>query len=234
MDESEVLVDRYLNNLGHSPTYEPDGNIPPDFLLEDGKTAIEVRRLNQNFNDGQASKGLEEVSISLDQKMKELLNGRGPPTERVAWTVSYKFHRPLPEWKTIKREVEAAIAGFDANPKQRTDWVSVVENFHIKFLRNTSAQTKKYCFRPGLDFDRGGFTVSEIIDNLELCVAEKTQKVSPYRAKYPNWWLIFVDHIGRSLSEYDKKQLSDAYSRPNAWDKIILIDTMDITNVTEL
>jgi hypothetical protein len=36
MDATEALAARYLESLGLGPVvYEPDGNVPPDFLLGD-------------------------------------------------------------------------------------------------------------------------------------------------------------------------------------------------------
>jgi len=49
MDSSETLAKEYLRFLGYTDIiYEPDGNIPPDFLVN-GRIAVEVRRLNQNL-----------------------------------------------------------------------------------------------------------------------------------------------------------------------------------------
>jgi hypothetical protein len=65
MDRQEQIVKEYLESKGYTDiVYEPDGNIPPDFLV-DNKIAIEVRRLNQNFVAEGESKGLEEVEIPL-------------------------------------------------------------------------------------------------------------------------------------------------------------------------
>jgi len=44
MDSSERIVYEYLSSQGFSDVaYEPDGNVPPDFLLN-GRIAVEVRR----------------------------------------------------------------------------------------------------------------------------------------------------------------------------------------------
>jgi hypothetical protein len=65
VDASEVLADAYLRHCGYTDVkYEPDGNIPPDFLVN-GRIAIEVRRLNQNYVAPEGNKGLEEVRIPL-------------------------------------------------------------------------------------------------------------------------------------------------------------------------
>ena len=48
MNDSEKSVYEYLTSLGlGAVVYEPDGKVPPDFSV-DGRTAVEVRRLNQN------------------------------------------------------------------------------------------------------------------------------------------------------------------------------------------
>src|SRR5437762_8165393 len=48
MNDSEKSVYVYLTSLGlGTVVFEPDGKVPPDFSV-DGRTAVEVRRLNQN------------------------------------------------------------------------------------------------------------------------------------------------------------------------------------------
>jgi len=44
MDEAEMLSEAFLRSRGFKAVvYEPDGNIPPDFLC-DTRVAVEVRR----------------------------------------------------------------------------------------------------------------------------------------------------------------------------------------------
>ncbi len=48
MDTSERIVWEYLLHRGfRDVVYEPEGKVPPDFLV-DNRVAVEVRRLNQN------------------------------------------------------------------------------------------------------------------------------------------------------------------------------------------
>jgi hypothetical protein len=44
MDSAESEAKKYLKKIFTDIVYEPDGNIPPDFLC-DGYLAVEVRRL---------------------------------------------------------------------------------------------------------------------------------------------------------------------------------------------
>ena len=51
MDSSERIAYQYLSHQGFSDVaYEPDGNVPPDFLLN-GRIAVEVRRLRKELDE---------------------------------------------------------------------------------------------------------------------------------------------------------------------------------------
>ena len=79
MDSTEAHVGAHLKHRGFTDVaYEPDGNVPPDFLVY-GTIAIEVRRLNQNHFGESKAKGLEEVAIPLWNKIKTLLSSLGAP-----------------------------------------------------------------------------------------------------------------------------------------------------------
>ncbi len=66
MNREESVVRQYLEHVGFQDIkYEPDGNIPPDFLVG-GRVAVEVRRLNQHFNtEGKDAETLERLEYSL-------------------------------------------------------------------------------------------------------------------------------------------------------------------------
>src|SRR4051794_36826512 len=112
MDTSERLVEAYLRHCGYADIqYEPDGNIPPDFLV-DRRLAIEVRRLNQNHDDGTTVHGLEEVAFNLGSKVEGALTSLGPPTNGQSWFVFYRFSRPVPDWKVLRPRVEHTLKVF--------------------------------------------------------------------------------------------------------------------------
>ena len=88
MDDSERLADQYLRSLClGGVVYEPDGNVPPDFCIG-GKIAVEVRRLNQNyqFPDG-SRQGLEQLAIPLWKRFKAYLPSIGPSLNGECWYV---------------------------------------------------------------------------------------------------------------------------------------------------
>ena len=62
MRRSEEAVDRFLRGLEVGDVrFEPDGNVPPDFLVDE-RIAVEARRLNQNELLGNGYRGLEVTS----------------------------------------------------------------------------------------------------------------------------------------------------------------------------
>ena len=51
------------------------------------------------------------------------------------------------------------------------------------------------------DHDAGGWVTAETIRNLAMAIAEKTRKIQPFHAKYAQWWLVLIDHIGHGSFE---------------------------------
>ena len=84
------------------------------------------------------------------------------------------------------------------------------------------------------DRDSGGWVLPEMERNLHICVAEKTRKVSRVRADYPEWWLLLVDHVGHGLSDFDREQFRQQVQMVHDWDKIILVDPLDLTRALQV
>ena len=81
MDDSEHAASEYLRSYGFEDfVYEPDGKVPPDFLIN-GRIAVEVRRLNQMHQSGGKLHGLEEIQRSFTGKIPGLLKELGPSGE---------------------------------------------------------------------------------------------------------------------------------------------------------
>ena len=65
MNREELLAKNYLESLNLSSIiYEPDGNIPPDFLV-DNHIAVEVTRLNEHIKVQGVLKRLDDDSSSI-------------------------------------------------------------------------------------------------------------------------------------------------------------------------
>jgi len=62
--------------------------------------------------------------------------------------------------------------------------------------------------------------------NLAFCIGEKTRKAAPYRAKYPEWWLVLVDFMFGG-SEVSVKLKHD-------WDKVLVIHPGNFAGAYEI
>lgn len=236
MDESEQLVEAYLKHCGFKDVrYEPDGNIPPDFLA-DGRVAVEVRRLNQNHDDGsgRGPRGLEEATIPLWKRISEYLLGLGPaPASGSSWYVFYRYSRPVPAWKTLSKELDAVLRPFMASADPRQFETRLPCGVEVKIFR--APMPKQTFFVPAGHSDQqsGGLLIEEIEANLKLCIAEKEKKILNVRAKYPEWWLVLPDHIGLGLDPFEQQLFRNKVNLIHNFNKIVLIDPRDPTRSFE-
>ncbi|CAO4195130.1 hypothetical protein [Methylorubrum extorquens] len=233
MDDSEKLVDTYLRSLGFSDVrYEPDGNIPPDFLA-DGRIAVEVRRLNQNHDDGggRGTTGLEETAIPLWSRMETYLHGLGPaPASGQSWYVLHRFSRPAPPWRVLKTALDALLLPFmaSADPQPFDKPLNLPGEFSINVFRAPGPKPTFFRHAGQNDEQSGGWLIEKIRSNLAHCVTEKTGKIAAYRPKHPEWWLVLPDQIGYGLDEFEQSLFLDqATVQPGSFDKIVLLDPRD-------
>ncbi|MDW8229824.1 MAG: hypothetical protein RMJ33_08300, partial [Saprospiraceae bacterium] len=93
--EERIIID-CLQIQGYDKiSYQPDGNIPPDILLNNN-IAIEVRRLNQNQVSGDKFEGLEQDEYIVHGLLKKIIEEVSDKTFNKSAFVGYFFGRPLP------------------------------------------------------------------------------------------------------------------------------------------
>ncbi len=234
MDASEKLVAKFLAHRGFTDVvYEPDGNVPPDFLV-DGRIAVEVRRLNQNYDTGTSTQGLEEVAIPLWQKVRKLALSLGPPTQGVSWFVYFRFGRPVEPWKKLEPKLRAKLKGFINGATHVNTSLALGNGFKLQISRASNPHLTFYVMAGRSDRESGGWLIAEIEKNLRICISEKTAKIAKVRSKYPEWWLVLVDHIGYGLDDFDRTQFQDQVSILHDWKKIILLDPHDHARAFEI
>lgn len=94
MNNDEKRVVNFLENIYSNIQFEPIKNSPPDFLINN-KIAVEVRRLNQNYFDGEKTFGLEELDIPLHFSILEVLNSFNNRFEGTTYYLLLNYQRPL-------------------------------------------------------------------------------------------------------------------------------------------
>lgn len=78
------------------------------------------------------------------------------------------------------------------------------------------------------DFDQGGFVASEIIRDLNLCIAEKVAKIAPYKDRCREWWLVLPDHFGPDLNSGRRSTIGE-HINTLTFSRVVLIHPRDPT-----
>jgi hypothetical protein len=220
MKMDERIVESYLRSLQVGEVvYEPDGKVPPDFLV-DRRVAVEVRRLNQHYEIEGCLRGLEQDTIPLRQRLENLLDEirHGNPG---TWFVMFNFQRPLTDWRLLRQKLKDALHAFLEQPSDQIWRIEIVRGFTVTTVPATLVEGRSFLLGGYTDGDAGGWVVAELIRNMSAYVAEKTEKVAPYLSRYPEWWLVFVDYIGRGSEAADVRT---HMTRAEPWAKVLVLN----------
>ena len=178
MDRTEQLAARFLESLGHSTTYEPDGNVPPDFVTSDG-TAVEVRRLNQVHTDQDGKvQGLENADMAMWRTMAELINGYEATQSDTSIGVFYIFGRPIPSRRVIARELKQAFDEF-LNDIDFTKRVALPCGIRLRFFDYGKWKGTPFRHAGSMDDQSGGWVMGKLATSLTYALADKEEKVRP-------------------------------------------------------
>lgn len=225
MNLDEKRVFSYLKAyFGENVVFEPDGKIPPDFLVNT-VTAVEARRLNQHFFNEGKPKGLEQISFPMFDVFENVLKSFDSSYQGNIYWVSIDFERPIktPMYQ-VKRGLEIALKAFlVSGVSELPQSLQVTDN--IEFTIYPSSPVVGRVFRPegGSDNDAGGWVIPSYVENIGHCISEKSSKVRPYLAKYQRWWLYLVDHMGWGLDAEETQELISSISDIGVFDGVFII-----------
>ncbi len=234
MDKAEAVAEKFLIGLGHKKiVYEPDGNIPPDFLIDD-KIAVEVRRLNQNVDNGGQIEGLESTAIPLAKFLERLCANSGAPTDGHSWFLMYDFDRPLKLDKKLKTDIQANFPQPNSFIPKYRQTIYKTNNLEVELWPSSLSFKTRFVIGGSIDGDSGGWLASEYLENVKLIASEKDAKVAPYKQKYQEWWLVLPDLIGGLSYKTDVNELPKLDEVKSTFDKIILVSPLDPNDAYEI
>jgi hypothetical protein len=222
MDSSEAIAEKFLRSIGHTNLrYEPDGNIPPDFSINE-TIGVEVRRLNQADWSNVKPVGLEQAFYPLAARFENLLNEFGEPNDRSYW-VSYTFFRPLSPWQEIYPILKERLLEISQSRSEASVSFHATRSLKVRVNQTTNLQSHLFNLAGLSDASAGGFVVSEMIKHIENYVADKSTKIMPYKTRYNIWWLVLVDYIGYGLSPDDQADLRQHLNVQSDFQKIYIV-----------
>jgi hypothetical protein len=130
VDAAEKHVAEFLRRRGHSFSHEPDGNIPPDFVVDD-RIAVEVERLiKYHESEIETGRTIAETAIPLWLYIEQLTLELGPPTHDASWDLSYSIRRPI-DWRKLKRDLKQQLLAFRNGGSHQKTVLNVVPNFKL-------------------------------------------------------------------------------------------------------
>lgn len=236
MKIDESIAKGFLESLKMGEViYEPDGNVTPDFLVGDF-TAVEVRRLNQNYVDANGEKqGYENIEIRMWDRMRSMLNTFGKSTEGETWNIVIAFRRPV-DWHKLKPQVLVALKNFqnDENKGKRT--IKIDECFEFDILKSNRDMGSLFFLMGSCDNDSGGNILAEVNRNLDLCLLEKEAKVAPVRNKYKIWWLVLINYVDINMEsgDYDSFKRNWLLNDSRVFERIFFLDLRDFNKWFEI
>lgn len=200
MKREEEIVRLFLvGTFGTEPIYEPLGkSTPPDFAI--GKTAFEVRRLNQGFVDESGNvQGLEEVDYRLRRALKMELDKIPVLPEQDSFHLTADFERPLRQVGEIAREIagEARLhysAGLRKTVTFRVGGVSVT-------LRAATNSHEKACVSVSAsDLNTAGMVRVIYTEAIQNALNDKIVKTKDIVNRFDKWILVLVDRVLPEIS----------------------------------
>ena len=103
--------------------------------------------------------------------------------------------------------------------------LQVFDNFSIMLSPVGHACADLFVMGGASDEDSWGWIIPELERNIQICIDEKSAKISAIRSKYPEWWLVLIDHINHGREKLINLRL-------DGWNKIVLLDPLNHTRAS--
>ena len=226
MNRDEQTAFEFLKcYLNKKPTFEPDGNIPPDFSIDD--LGVEVRRLNQNYFDNDSGKveGLETVFKNIHNILKDVLSSFDDRYTGKSYFTAISYERPLEiEYKDFKDSLRTGLEDFLRSDQSTPHLFEINDTARIRIIKGSPNPNK--VFRHGItsDLDSGGWVIPMISENITHCISEKSKKIKDYKDKYSEWWLLLIDYLNIFWTEEDLDDLVAEEIKTGEFDRIIVVE----------
>jgi hypothetical protein len=223
--DEKIAFDFLKEHFGKVPTFEPNGNVPPDFSY--GNLGIEVRRLNENYYDKDTGKaeGLEIVYHNIHKILLDVLPSFDDRYSGNSYFTNIKYQHPLKlQYKSFKNGLKLGLKDFLDSEIKTPHQFKINDTISIQIIKGTSKRNK--VFRNGIisDWNGGRLLIPMITENITYCISEKSEKIETYKGNYSEWWLLLVDHLIIFCSKEDKKDLLDEDIGVGNFDKVIIIN----------
>lgn len=206
--------------------HEPDGNIPPDFLI-DSNIAVEVTRITQYDRSKTKPESLETKSHSIHSIIMNVIRDFDNFNSKRQYYIKYKFERPISPKKHFHELIKRILLKV-IEISQAAEHEHKIGNLIISFSESSIKRSNPFTYGSSMDLNQGGWILNELNNEIINCISTKTKKISYYKSQYPIWWLVLVDRIALGILDRDEiNSLLTDINQKKEWDKIILLSPLD-------
>lgn len=222
MKTEEEIANKYLEQQGlGSPVFEPDGHQqPPDFTLS-WQIAIEVTRLSR-YLSANSELTEENIYIPFWNKLKHVLSTFDSQYNGKTYFVIIDYITPFSQNKYTRKHLDQEIKKFlnskDIELPYRLNLNDDVSLIICKFKPITGC-----VFKLGSINLESGPKTRLYIDNIQRCITKKSNKIKPYKDKYPEWQLLLVDYLRWSLDIEEIEKIKASITGLGLFDSLIVI-----------
>lgn len=221
MNKDESIADTFLRKHYIDVIHEPDGNIPPDFSVNN-TVGVEVRRLNQQYRDAGTTMGLEKGRFSLLKAIEKEISQFPRDTNGKNYWLRLRYARDIGKLKEIKKNIKLAISEFQLQNENTPFEFNLSKNVTLGFDRRNENLSRKYKVAIESDLNRGGWVIGMYVQETMHCINDKKEKIKSYQSKYKTWWLLLVDHID-FMGADAKQEIVKKLTKPSCFERVIVI-----------
>lgn len=219
--EEKVAYEYFRANGFINITPEPDGNVPPDLLIND-EIAVEVRRLNKYLFGGRRIKPepIESRSKPAYDHLINLLSSNDFINHSESYFVLFSIYRPINFKKGFKR-LKDYLLTYSEGGELESKFES--NGIRVELVKSSQRLEKKFMFGSFSDFDRTGFVLSDLYQGINYSLIDKEKKICAYRENYKIWWLILIDQIANNLSQQEIVEIENWKIESKYFDRVIIV-----------
>jgi len=232
VNREENLVAQLFSNQGYKVDKEPDGNIPPDLVL-DNQIAIEVTRLSEVINIGDHQRSVSDDASSIIARLKYAIN---TPENDVSqrYKVSAVIKRPFGNLKNISKKIKNELQDFNIDKFVKNQYKVVIsQSVRITISKCTGQYCNGFLLVDIIDSDSSHESNDIILNSVLFCLESKEKKVLPYYKKYFEWWLVLSDTITYDSMHNYKNHLENHLPK-SIFSRILFVNSISGELVTEI
>ncbi|ENL1175841.1 hypothetical protein AB4S83_004342 [Vibrio vulnificus] len=231
--EENLIAELFLGQ-GYSLKIEPDGNVPPDLVLDD-KIAVEVTRLSKIINVHSSPKSIDNDSSSVIAKLKKAINTpKNSETQPHRYSVTAIIKRPFGNLKKVTTDIKVKLKEIDNSEFTENEVrIEISKSISIKISKRNIDNGNGFLLTGIIDLDAAYHDKEIMLASINFCHTSKAKKVEPYFERYKEWWLVMSDTITYNGSdEYIDYIAKNICKSP--FSRIIIVNSLDGKVISEI